>query len=61
MTFFDDGEISMAYSGLSGDLEKGSSATVGIEDHNGANGITYLFESASLDDALGLRFMPPAA
>jgi subtilisin family serine protease len=56
----EDGTITFRYRNLGNDLrERGNSATVGIEDHNGAVALQYSFNTATLSDSQSIRFRPP--
>jgi hypothetical protein len=56
----EDGTITFRYRNLSGDaLERGGSATVGIEDQNGDVALQYSFNTATLSDSQSIRFRPP--
>ncbi len=48
------GDIWVQYNTLSG--MTGSSATVGIENHDGTDGVEYSYNTASLTDGLAVRF-----
>ncbi|GII91898.1 S8 family serine peptidase [Sinosporangium siamense] len=54
----ENGSISYRYRGLQGDLESGATATVGIENHDGTQGIEYSFNAPSLRDGQTLTFTP---
>jgi Malectin domain/Carboxypeptidase regulatory-like domain/Viral BACON domain len=56
----EDGTITFRYRNLANDgREQGNSATVGIEDHNGAVALQYSFNTATLSDTQSIRFRPP--
>ena len=63
MTFeiilYEDGDILLQYKDVNGII---TSATVGIEDCDGVDGLTFLYNSAGLSAGKGIRFTrPPAA
>lgn len=58
----ENGEISLRYRNLNpaDGRETGNSATVGIENETGADGLQYSFNSSVLNDAQSIRFkLPP--
>jgi glucose/arabinose dehydrogenase len=61
VVLFENGDIATNYQNLSNALERGKSATVGIEDAAGAIGIQYSFNSASLSNGVGVLFTAPVS
>ncbi len=55
------GAIVLHYRGLdpAQPTERGSSATVGIENATGSTALQYSFNAATLSDARSIRFRPP--
>ncbi|WP_238007679.1 PQQ-dependent sugar dehydrogenase [Dactylosporangium sp. AC04546] len=58
VAFAPDGTITMYYSGLDNDVEKGSGATVGVENATGTAAVQYLFNQALLASGKAVRFTP---
>ncbi|MEV0645780.1 S8 family serine peptidase [Phytomonospora sp. NPDC050363] len=56
VVFAETGGFTFQYRGLSGDLERGASATVGIEDTSGGIARQYSFELPVLRDGVAIRF-----
>ncbi|WP_086827230.1 carboxypeptidase regulatory-like domain-containing protein [Streptomyces sp. NRRL B-24572] len=57
-----DGSITVQYQGVDANaLQKGSSATVGIENQAGTDALQYSFAESVLSDATAIRFSPKAA
>jgi subtilisin family serine protease len=62
VTIYEDGTISVAYRNLdpAQARELGNSATVGIENATGTDGLQYSFNEAALSDGTGITFaLPP--
>lgn len=56
------GAITLQYKGIgSSALQKGSSATIGIENQAGTDALQYSFNESVLKDASAIRFSPKAA
>jgi hypothetical protein len=55
---YENGDIVMQYQSLSGDLE---SATVGIEDDVGVDGLQYLHNALGLGNSMAIRFYRPTS
>jgi hypothetical protein len=56
-----DGTVTYRYRGVvGGDLAHGASATVGVENADGTDGLAYSFNSATISDGLVVTFRPPA-
>ncbi len=53
---YPDGRIVFQYLDLQGDL---TSATVGIENPSGTDGLQVVYDAAYLEDALAVEFVPP--
>jgi len=53
---YENGTIRFQYNSLSGDL---TSATVGIENRDGSDGLQYLYNSSGLCDSLAVEFRVP--
>jgi hypothetical protein len=58
VVLYENGDILFQYLDLNGDLE---SATVGIEDGDGINGLTYLHNAPGLASGEAIRFIRPGA
>ena len=55
---YDSGEILFQYRSIESPKEAGASATVGIENADGTDGLQYSYNEARLSDALAIRFSP---
>ncbi|MEV4639502.1 S8 family serine peptidase [Actinoplanes sp. NPDC049548] len=55
-----DGTIALHYRGLQGALASGGSATIGIENVDGTDGLQYTFGASALTDGGGVTFRPPS-
>lgn len=56
VVFAETGGLTFQYQGLSGDLERGATATVGIEDIGGGIARQYSFDLPVLRDGVAIRF-----
>jgi hypothetical protein len=60
IVLYENGEIAVAYQSLDDSLERGSSATVGIENAAGTVAYQYSFNQSVLLSGNGVLFRPPA-
>ena len=58
VVFAPDGVVTLYYSGLDNDVEKGNGATVGVENAAGTVAAQYLFNQALLVSGTAVRFTP---
>jgi hypothetical protein len=61
MVLYENGEVAFNYAGLDTPLERGGSATVGIESHAGTTALQYSANEDALVSGTGILFTPPAA
>ncbi|MCW6006701.1 carboxypeptidase regulatory-like domain-containing protein [Micromonospora sp. CPCC 205371] len=61
MVLYENGDVAFNYAGLDTPLERGGSATVGIESHAGTTALQYSANEDALVNGTGILFTPPPA